>query len=187
MPITTIDPTCALLVIDLQRGLADAPTLEPVAEIAARTGKLADAFRRNGQHVVLVNAIGRAPGRTEKGGNRDQAFPDGWADMLPELGQTESDHVVSKARWGAFHDTGLHEHLTALGVTQVVIAGVATSFGVESTARAAYDHGFHVTIATDAVTDLDARAHEHTLTYIFPCLAETGTVGEIAAALVARP
>ncbi|MBY8861157.1 cysteine hydrolase [Nocardia sp. CA2R105] len=183
MPITTIDPTSALLVIDLQHGLADAPTLEPVAEIATRAGELADAFRRNGQHVVLVNAVGRAPGRTEQGARHDQKFPDGWTDLLPALGRTESDHVVSKSRWGAFQDTGLHELLTGLGVTQVVIAGVATSFGVESTARAAYDRGYHVTIATDAVTDLDARAHAHALGHIFPRLGETGTVAEIAATL----
>ncbi|WP_067679840.1 isochorismatase family cysteine hydrolase [Nocardia miyunensis] len=183
MPITTIDPTSALLVIDLQNGLADAPTIEPVADIATRTGQLADAFRRDGQHVVLVNAVGRAPGRTEQGARHDGQFPDGWADLMPALGRTERDHVVSKSRWGAFHDTGLHEHLTALGVTQVVIAGVATSFGVESTARAAYDHGYHVTIATDAVTDLDAAAHAHALTHVFPRLGETGTVAEITAAL----
>ena len=66
-----------------------------------------------------------------------------------------------------------------LGVTQVVIAGVATSIGVESTARHAHEHGFHVTLAVDAMTDMNADAHHNSITRIFPRLGETGTTQEI--------
>lgn len=76
---------------------------------------------------------------------------------------------------GAFHNTDVAEHLCELGVTQVVIAGVATSIGVESTARQAHEHGFHVTLATDATPDLDPVAHDNTVSHIFPMLGETGT------------
>ena len=64
-------------------------------------------------------------------------------------------------------------------MTQVALAGVATSIGVEFTAREAYELGFNVTLATDAVTDLDAGAHEYSVTRIFPRIGETGTMQEI--------
>ena len=183
MPITTIDPITALVVIDLQQGLAGAPVIHPIGEVASRAGELAGAFRKLDLPVVLVNVVGGAPGRTDHGEARALPAVDGFADLLPELGQQDSDHVVSKTRWGAFHDTGLYEHLTALGATQVVLAGVATSMGVESTARAAHEHGFHVTLATDAMTDLNPAAHDNSLTNVFPNLGETGTVADIIAAL----
>ncbi len=90
-----------------------------------------------------------------------------------------ADHKVTKHTWGAFPNTDLDAFLKEAGVTQVVLAGVATSIGVESTAREAYALGFNVTIATDAVTDLNLAAHENSLTRIFPRLGETGTTREI--------
>jgi len=66
-----------------------------------------------------------------------------------------------------------------LGVTQVVIAGIATSIGVESTARYAYELGFNVTLAVDAMTDMNLDAHINSVTRIFPRLGETGTTQEI--------
>lgn len=186
MPITAIDPTAALLVIDLQQGLADAPTVHPVHEIASTTGVLADAFRVRGLPVVLVTAIGRPPGRSEQGAARMPSFSRGWAEPLPQLRPQPGDHRVVKERWGAFHDTDLAEHLDELGVTQVVLAGVATSIGVESTARAAHDRGLHVAVVTDAVTDTHPGSHEHSLDRIFPRLGETGSSTEVLALLAAR-
>jgi len=139
---------------------------------------LADAFRRHGLPVVLVNVAGGAPGRAEQTRSiRD--FPAGWTDLIPELNQQPTDHTVTKRTWGAFTNTGLEKHLRDLGVTQVVIAGVSTSIGVESTARHGYENGFHVTLAVDAMTDMNADAHQNTVTRIFPRLGETGTTQEI--------
>lgn len=186
MSITTIDPKTALVAIDLQAGLRDVPAIHPVTTIATRTGELAAAFRERDLPVVLVNVVGVAPGRTDVGGPNARDLPDGWSELLPELGRQDGDHTVSKERWGAFHRTGLYDHLAELGVTQVVLTGVSTSVGVESTARAAYDHGLHVTIATDAVTDTNPDAHANSIERIFPKLGETGTVEEIIAALPAE-
>ena len=86
---------------------------------------------------------------------------------------------MTKQTWGAFTGTDLEAHLRGLGVTQVVLAGVATSIGVESTARQAYELGFNVTLATDAMTDRDAEAHANSVTRIFPKLGETGTAQEV--------
>jgi nicotinamidase-related amidase len=143
---------------------------------------LADAFRRHDLPVVLVNAAGGAPGRTEQAHPRGE-FPAGWTDLVPELNQQPEDHTVTKRTWGAFTNTGLDEHLKKLGATQVVVAGIATSIGVESTARQAHELGFNVTLATDAMTDMSLDAHNNSITRIFPRLGETGTTWEIIALL----
>ena len=135
--------------------------------------ELADAFRRHGLPVVLVTVAGQPAGRTEQSWSGAQR-PSDWADLLPELNQQPGDHVVTKRQWGAFTNTGLDAHLRKLGVTQVVIAGIATSFGVESTARHAHELGFNVTLATDAMTDMSAEAHTNSVARIFPRLGETG-------------
>lgn len=182
MTLTTLDPKTALIVIDLQKGITSYPTAQPVSDTIARAAELAAAFRRHNLSVVLVNVTGGAPGRTEAPrmtGDR----PADWADLVPELDAQPSDHRVTKRTWGAFHGTDLHEYLQANGVTQVVIAGISTSAGVESTARAAYEHAYNVTLATDAMTDRSAETHAHSVEQIFPRLGETGTTADVIALL----
>jgi nicotinamidase-related amidase len=178
MPVTTLDPKTALIVIDLQKGIVALPTAHPTNDVVNHATGLADAFRRHGLPVVLVNVDGGAPGRAEQArSTRD--FPAGWTDLVPELNQQPRDYRLTKRTWGAFTNTGLEKHLKDLAVTQVVIAGVSTSSGVESTARHAHEHGFHVTLAVDAMTDMNADAHHNSITRIFPRLGETGTTQEI--------
>lgn len=180
MPITTLDERTALIVVDLQRGIASLPTAHPADAVIANAAELAAAFRRRDLPVVLVNVAGGAPGRTDLGNrNAGGSRPADWTDLVPELHQQPSDHTVTKLTWGAFHNTSLAAHLTDLGVTQVVVVGIATSIGVESTARAAYEHGFNVTLATDAMTDLDETNHTHSVTNVFPKLGETGPTSAI--------
>ncbi|MFE6164108.1 isochorismatase family protein [Streptomyces sp. NPDC056486] len=179
MTATTLDPTTALVLVDLQKGITALPTAHPAAEIVERSARLADAFRERGLPVVLVRVTGGAPGRTE-GAARGGDVPADWADLVPELGRKDSDIVVTKQQWGAFYGTDLDLQLRRRGVTQVVVAGIATSIGVESTARAAHEHGYHVTVAVDAVTDMDADAHRNSLEKIFPRLGETDTAEAIA-------
>lgn len=184
MALTVLDPKTALLVIDLQKGIVAYPTAHPVAGVVKHAGTLADAFRRRGLPVVLVNVAGRAPGRIEQSRPGGQPAAD-WADLVPELNQQPADHAVTKRTWGAFTNTGLAEYLRNQGVTQVVIAGVATSIGVESTARQAHEAGFNVTLAVDAMTDMNADAHLNSVTRIFPRLGETGTTQDIVELLQA--
>jgi nicotinamidase-related amidase len=178
MALTTLDPRTALIVIDLQKGIVGYATAHPMEGVVSNAAALADAFRRSDLPVVLVNAVGGAPGRTEETGSRPAPQAD-WADLVPELDQQPGDHTVTKRRWGAFTDTDLDGHLKGLGVTQVVLAGVSTSKGVESTARHAHELGFHVTLALDAMTDTSAEAHSNSVTQIFPRLGETGTTEEV--------
>lgn len=182
MAITALDPKVALILIDLQKGIVAYPTAHPADKVVRHAGALADAFRRHALPVVLVNAMGGAPGRTEQVRAHGE-FPADWAELVPELNQQPKDHGVTKRTWGAFTNTGLDDHLRKLGVTQVVIAGVATSIGVESTARQAHELGLNVTLAVDAMTDVSPEAHNHSITRIFPRLGETGTTWEIIALL----
>ncbi|AEK62969.1 isochorismatase family protein [Collimonas fungivorans] len=178
MAVTMLDPKTALIVIDLQNGIVAYPTVHPASEVVQRASALAAAFRRRGLPVVLVNVTGGAPGRTDQGRNLGD-LPAGWADFVPELNQQPQDHTVTKRTWGAFTGSDLDAHLKKLGVTQVVIAGISTSIGVESTARQAYEHGFHVTLAVDAMTDTNPDAHINSTTRIFPRLGESGSTQEI--------
>jgi nicotinamidase-related amidase len=178
MPLTTLDPKTALIVIDLQKGILALPTAHPTAEIVQRARALVDAFRRRALPVVLVTVAGAAPGRADQP-RRSGETPADWADLAPELNRQPTDHLVTKHTWGAFTRTGLAEHLQALGVTQVVMAGIATSIGVESTARQAQELGLNVTLAVDAMTDLNADAHANSIARIFPRLGETGTTQQV--------
>lgn len=182
MVMTTLDPKTALVIIDLQKGLASYPTIHPIEEIAANAGRLAAEFRRNDLPVVLVNVTGGAPGRTEASRTLGDLPPD-WAEFMPELGRTPQDQVVTKQTWGAFTNTDLEARLKATAITQIVLAGVATSIGVESTARFAYELGFNVTLATDAMTDMSQEVHDNSISRIFPRLGETGTTAEIIGSL----
>lgn len=185
MTATTLDPHTALVVVDLQKGILALPTIRPSGEILAAAVTLADAFRRAGLPVVLVDVAGAPPGRVER--PRSLAgLPADWREIPAELADP-GDLRVTKRSWGAFTATGLEATLRERGVTQVVLAGISTSIGIETTARQAFEAGFNVTIVTDAVTDLDAGAEERALSVIFPRIGETASVAEILALLATRP
>ena len=129
---------------------------------------------------------GRPPGRTDAG-TPTFSFPPDWTELVPELQQHPNDYVVSKQRPGAFIGTDLHEYLRQRGVTQVFITGIATSLGVESTLRSAYDYGYNVVLVLDAMTDRDADAHRLSVEKIFPRLAEIDTTNNILNLLKQTP
>jgi nicotinamidase-related amidase len=179
MPLTKLDPTSALVVIDLQKGIVGMPTAHPIAEILANTTKLVRAFRERNLPVVLVNVTGQAPGRTDAGRRNLADFPPDWTELVPELEQHPTDYLVSKQRIGAFIGTSLDEYLRQRGATQIVLAGVATSVGVESTARSAHDHGYHVVLVTDAMTDLSLENHRHSVEKVFPRIGESDSTQSV--------
>ena len=185
MAVSALDPSTALVVVDLQKGtIGSVPMAHPARDVIGRAAELAAAFRQRGLPVVLVNHAGNPAGRTQYGqGGAD--WPPELTELVPGLGAEASDLRVTKRSWGAFATTDLDSRLKSLGVTQVVIAGVATSYGIESTARDAYDRGYHVTIAADAITDPTPEGHGHSLDRVFPALGQAGTTAEIIALLPA--
>jgi len=185
MPLTAIDTKAALIVIDLQKGIVGVPTAHPAGDIIARSAQLARAFRNAGLPVVLVNVTGRAPGRTDAG-SPQFSLPPGWAELVPELEQQPGDHLVTKQRLGAFLGTSLDDTLRQLGVTQVFLAGISTSAGVESTARSAYDLGYNVVLVADAMTDRNPDTHRHSIEKVFPRLGETENTDRVLEQLKER-
>ena len=182
MPLTQLDPIAALLVIDLQKGIVAVPTATPTSQVVARAAELARAFRKRGLPVVLVNVTGAPAGRTDAGALNFKA-PAGWTDLVPELEQQPDDILISKQCVGAFHGTGLDEQLRQRGVTQIFVTGVSTSAGVESTGRSAFDLGYNVVFITDAMTDRDADAHQHSVERVFPRRGETELTENVLARL----
>jgi nicotinamidase-related amidase len=186
MPLTQLDATAALIVIDLQKGVIAVSTVHPISDIISRSTQLARAFRRRGLPVVLINVTATAPGRTDVGKSHITITPD-FAELISELEQQPGDLVVSKQRVGAFIGTSLNDLLRSRGVTQVFLTGVATGSGVEATARSAYDHGYNVVLVVDAMTDRNSEAHRHSVEINFPKLGETDTTGNVLKLLQAEP
>jgi len=182
MPLTAIDPVTALVVIDLQKGIATGNLAHPPAEVVARSAALAAAFRAKGLPVILVNVDNPTPRRTDSGPMKFDP-PADWAEIVPEMDARPTDLRVTKSTFGAFIGTSLNDDLQARGVTQIVICGISTSIGVESTARSAYDLRYNITFVTDAMTDRVAAAHENSVGIIFPRLGETTTTSELLAKL----
>jgi len=190
MTVTELDDKTALVLIDLQQGTLSAPTVPHApGDVVGRAARLAEAFREAGAPVVLVRMVNAADGadavkgRSEAarragagGGNRR---PHDLGPVADVLGGHPEDVQVTKRNWGAFYGTDLDLQLRRRGVTQIVLAGVATSLGVESTARAAHEHGYNVAFAVDAMTDINADAHAHSIAWVFPLVGELATTEEI--------
>ena len=187
MPLSALDPVPALILVDLQKGIVRSEHPEMLAVIR-KAAALAGAFRMRDLPVVLVNVAGGAPGRTDARATRQQTRPrpENWTEIAPELGTAPEDILITKYRWGAFHDTALDGALRSRGVTQVLIAGVATSIGVESTARSAHEHGYHVVLPVDVMFDGNTDSHTHSITHLFPRLGETTTADRVLRELSRR-
>jgi nicotinamidase-related amidase len=196
MALTTLDPRTALVLIDLQRGISSLLDPEALAEPVAAAAELAAAFRARSLPVVLVR-VDFSPDRADAPRNRTGAPrptgrstgrpPADWTELLPELRKQPTDLVVTKRQPGAFHGTDLDLQLRRRGVTGIVLGGVATSLGVESTGRAGYDHGYNMTFAIDAMADPDPRAHKHSVNVTFPLFGEVDTAEAIISALAGMP
>ncbi len=184
--ITLPAATTALILIDLQKWIVGLPT-EPYSgeAVLAKGRELARRFRAAGAPVVLVNVdfspdFGDAlkqpvdrPSQMPAGG-----FPEGWSDFAEGLAEP-SDIRITKRQWGAFYGTEMDLQLRRRGVTTVVIGGIATNMGVESTARAAHEHGYAVVLAEDAITALSAEMHGFAFEHIFPALGRVARTDAI--------
>ena len=191
MPIpTNIDPArTALVLIDLQRGVVARPA-EPrsPAEVVATCAKLAAALRPAGVLVVHVrvsfgpgNVLG-PPGDVDQPTSLEK-LPPGWDELVPEVPVDPADVVVTKHQWTAFHATDLEVNLRRRRRDTVVLAGIATDFGVESTARDAWERGFKLLLVEDAMATATAAAHEMTVGTIFPRLGHVCPAADVLAAV----
>ncbi|MGL6019251.1 MAG: isochorismatase family protein, partial [Gibbsiella quercinecans] len=93
------------------------------------------------------------------------------------------DILITKRQWGAFYGTELDLQLRRRGIKTLVLGGISTNIGVESTARAAWEHGYELVIAEDMCSAQSAEMHQFAFDHIFPRLARVRSTSEILAAL----
>lgn len=185
MTVTAIDPTTALVVIDLQKAVLSFPYTHPIGQVVANAERLVAAFRERGLPVAftLVGGPPVSPIRVDKQFARPSGVVPPPDAMDPIIEPRQGEAVFPKRRWGSFATTDLETHLREIGATQIVLVGVATGHGVESTARQGSELGFNITLAVDAMSDMNAAVHENAVERIFPYLGECATTDEILALL----
>ncbi|MFF2907803.1 hydrolase [Paenibacillus sp. NPDC057934] len=175
--------TAALVVIDLQQWLGNQYAPYTSQQVVTNAASLAQAFRQQQSFVVLVHVSSKDMKDLPRP-ILDQSPPpmnlsEGWDELLPELGVTENDHIVTKKQWGAFYGTDLDLQLRRRGIDTIVLCGIATGLGVDTTAREAFMHGYKLIFAEDAMTGFSEAEHNHVRDYIFPRIGRTRTTKEI--------
>lgn len=185
-----LDPrNTALVLIDLQKGIAPfAGGPHTSAEVNTRAGRLAARFRELKAPVALVRV-----GWSADGGDmlrpladepaRAMTLPENWWEYADELNVSEGDIHITKRQWGAFYGTELELQLRRRGVTQIVLGGVSTNIGVESTARQAFELGFHQVLVEDAMSSSSADHHRFAVENIFPRLGRVRSTDQVLASL----
>jgi nicotinamidase-related amidase len=176
-----LSPNCALLVIDLQIGTTSAASAHPITQVISVATDLATRFRAARCRVVLTVFAGTPAGRTTYA-DAGSEWPEQSRALVPALRDFGADLVLERRALSAFADLRLHDYLQGEAVSEIVLAGVATSFGIESTARQAYDLGYDVVVATDAITDRSKALHDHSVTTILPVLARLAAAQDLSIA-----
>lgn len=183
---TLIDRTMtALVVIDLQKGVVGRQTAPYAADsVVKNAAVLADAFRKIGSPVFLVRVAFSSDGRDVLRPLVDtpwpaQTPPPDWTEIVPAVGPKPGDFVITKHQWGAFYGTELELALRRRGITTIVLCGISTNIGVESTARFAFEYGFNQIFVEDAMAAMSTEEHALTVARIFPRIGLVRKTGDI--------
>jgi nicotinamidase-related amidase len=186
----SLDPKqTALILIDLQGGILGRQTAPHSArDVLARSVRLAERFRSAGGLVVLVRVSFSPDGGDRLTPPTDDPPPPaatqpGWDEISPALGRDAKDIVITKRQWGAFYGTQLDLQLRRRGIGTIVIGGIATNFGVESTARDAFERGYALVFVEDAMAGLGAEAHSFAISTIFPRIGRVRSTEQVMNAL----
>jgi nicotinamidase-related amidase len=179
----------AVVVIDLQKGILAHPTAPyPAADVVARAAAVCRAARQAGSLVVLVHVSYAADKKdavqplTDGPAMLPPQMPPDFAELVPELGQQPTDLVITKHQWGAFYGTELDLQLRRRGIDTIVLMGVSTNIGVESTARDAFELGYNQVFVEDAMSTRGADDHEHTVRSTFPRIGRVRSTQDVIAA-----
>lgn len=177
----------ALILIDLQKGIVGRETKPHTsAKVVENAVRLVKKFRENGMPIFFVH-VDFTSGlplkvKTDASLSRGQ-IPDDWSDFVPELGVTDKDHIVTKHQWGAFYGTQLEQQLRRMGIDTIILGGIATTYGVESTARFAYEFGFNQVFPEDAMSDMSGESHRISIEYVLKRIGLVRSTDEILSSL----
>src|SRR6202163_2027975 len=174
----SLDPrTTALVLVDLQKGILGFPLAPHSGAAVLQVGaQLAKRFRAAGATVVLTrvtwsgnfaDALQQPVDRPLPGPSE---LPSEWGDFPAELEDNAGDIIITKRQWGAFHGTELDLQLRRRGIKTIVLGGIATNMGVESTARQAWEHGYEIVFADDAISSINPELHSFAMQNIFPII-----------------
>lgn len=175
----------ALVLIDLQKGIVARQTAPyPAAEVVARAARLADHVRKGGGQVVLVHVVFSPDDRDRLTPPVDAPAPSGpappdFGEIVKELGPKAGDLVITKRQWGAFYGTELDLQLRRRKLDTILLGGISTNFGVESTGRAAWEQAYQVVFVEDAMAGLTAEAHEFAVKTIFPRIGRVRSTEQV--------
>ncbi len=183
------DPkSTALVLIDLQNGIVARP-LAPhsAADIIANSAKLAASLRAKSGTAVYVRVeladVLTLPVDAPTRDPNAPPPPPSASQIVPESGYQPSDLLITKRQWGAFYGTELDQQLRRRRIRTILLGGIATNFGVESTARAAFDRGYEIIFVEDAMSSVTAPAHEFAVKNIFPRMGRVRSTEQILEAL----
>jgi nicotinamidase-related amidase len=179
----------ALVAIDLQNLIVSRPTQPWDARtVVKNTAQLASALRSKGGFIAWVRVATAADGKDRLHPVCDQPYartgelPAEPFGLARDLEVDPSDHLITKRQWGAFYGTDLELQLRRRGLTTIVLTGISTCFGVESTARDAFERGYEQVFVEDAMAAFTAAQHEHTVTQILPRMGRVRRTAEVLAA-----
>lgn len=179
----------ALIVIDLQNAIVNnrQPAPYTSAQVIQKASKLANAFTEKGGFVVLVR-VSSIDGKDMLKPRLDSPInslqlSEGWDSLVPDLADTRNAHVITKRQWGAFYGTDLDLQLRRRGIDTIVLCGISTSIGVDTTAREAYQRGYNQIFSTDAMTASTKEEHDYVCNYIFPKIGQLRTTEQIVLSL----
>ncbi len=182
------DPkSTALILIDLQQGIV-ARQLAPhsAADVIKNSVRIADALRARGGAIVfvhvLISDILHLPADSDAS-PRPENLPPNASELVPELNIQPTDVIIAKRQWGAFYGTNLEQQLRRRHIRTIILGGIATNIGVESTARAAHDQGYELIFAEDAMSTMSAEFHAFPIQNIFPRMGRVRSTSQILAAL----
>ncbi len=188
----TLNPrTTALVVIDLQNGIVALPLMPyDAGHVIARCVDLGYALAEAGGIIVLVN-VDYSEGYADRPNQPADAplslppegLPENWAMLVPEIALLPAPLYITKRQHSAFYGTELDLQLRRRGITTVIICGLATNFGVEGSARDAYNLNYAVVIAADACSSTSQGFHEFAVTNILPRIALVRDTSEVIVAV----
>jgi nicotinamidase-related amidase len=177
----------ALIVIDLQKGIIARETQPyPTKLVIENTSQLLNAFRKNNMAVFLVRVSSSFDSKDRLNPITDITWsaggtqmPANWSEIVPELGFIDTDFLITKKQWGAFYGTELDLQLRRRNINNIVLCGISTNIGVESTARFAYEYGYNQIFVEDSMSSQSKEEHENTIQKIFPRIGLVRTTKEI--------
>ncbi|NSB14516.1 isochorismatase family protein [Clostridium beijerinckii] len=182
--------TSALVLIDLQKGIAGggiSGSPHSIDQVIQNASKLVKEFSEKGAFIVLVR-VSTVDGKDMAKPKTDLApsgmkYQEGWDELIPEIAGGKNAHIVTKRQWGAFYGTDLDLQLRRRGIDTIVLGGISTNIGVDTTAREAFQHGYNQIFVEDAMTAISKEEHEYVCKYIFPRIGKIRTSEQVISLL----